>query len=310
MNRRWTVLVVGLSVVMALSGLTQSLAIRDFSGTWRLDVTKTVMTGGPVRVDGPGTASPMGQITSPVKITHVSPIYPPDAMRDRVEGIVIIDAILSADGSVVGAQVLRSVPDLDQAALGAVEQWKFTPATLNGVPVSAVMTVTVNFRLGSPGSSTRGSAPAMPAMPTMPLPPTPGSRSGAGRGGGLGANALGDGPGLFAPNQEMTITQSLDALVIVRSVGEATETLTYRLDGSPSRNQQLGQGGGAAGEYVSVSRWAGATLMTETTGPDGAGDKRIESRALDGDQLMLDTVKTVAGIDPWRTKQVFTRIRK
>jgi protein TonB len=51
------------------------------------------------------------------------------------------------DGSVVGAEVLRSVLFLDQAALDAVRQWRFTPTRLNGEPVAVIMTVTVNFRL-------------------------------------------------------------------------------------------------------------------------------------------------------------------
>ena len=44
-------------------------------------------------------------------------------------------------------KILRSQPLLDQAALDAVEQWKFTPTLLNGVPVEVIMTVTVNFTL-------------------------------------------------------------------------------------------------------------------------------------------------------------------
>jgi protein TonB len=43
--------------------------------------------------------------------------------------------------------VLRSIPQLDQAAIEAVKQWTFTPTLLNGVPVPIVMTVTVNFEL-------------------------------------------------------------------------------------------------------------------------------------------------------------------
>jgi TonB family protein len=43
--------------------------------------------------------------------------------------------------------VLRSVPLLDEAALPAVRQWQYTPAKLNGLPVSVLMTVTVRFAL-------------------------------------------------------------------------------------------------------------------------------------------------------------------
>ena len=60
---------------------------------------------------------------------------------------MIIEAIIGKDGSVKDAKVLRSVALLDQAALDAVRQWKFTPTLLNNQPVEVVMTVTVNFTL-------------------------------------------------------------------------------------------------------------------------------------------------------------------
>ena len=47
----------------------------------------------------------------------------------------------------IHTQLLRSIQLLDDAALTAVRQWKFSPTLLNGVPVPIVMTVTVNFKL-------------------------------------------------------------------------------------------------------------------------------------------------------------------
>ena len=61
--------------------------------------------------------------------------------------MVIIEATISKEGDVKDAKILRSQPMLDQAALDAVLQWKYTPTTLNGVPVDVIMTVTVNFTL-------------------------------------------------------------------------------------------------------------------------------------------------------------------
>ena len=75
------------------------------------------------------------------------PVYPDIAMRARVAGMVILEAVIDAEGRVVNVKVLRSVPMLDQAAIDAVRQWEFTPTRLNGVPVPVVMTVTVNFTL-------------------------------------------------------------------------------------------------------------------------------------------------------------------
>jgi periplasmic protein TonB len=61
--------------------------------------------------------------------------------------ILIIEAILDPDGIVIGARTLRSIPLLDEAALGAVQQWRFTPTLVDGVPRAVMMTVTVNFTL-------------------------------------------------------------------------------------------------------------------------------------------------------------------
>ena len=88
-----------------------------------------------------------GDIKEPKKIKDVKPVYPQIAQTAKVQGIVIIEATIGKDGSVKDAKVLRSVPLLDQAALDAVRQWKFTPTLLNGEPVEVVMTVTVNFTL-------------------------------------------------------------------------------------------------------------------------------------------------------------------
>lgn len=90
---------------------------------------------------------PGGKIRPPAKVVHVAPQYPANARAARVEGIVIIEATIDRFGNVESAAVLRSIPLLDQAALDAVRQWKFTPTLLNGVAVPVVMTVTVNFRL-------------------------------------------------------------------------------------------------------------------------------------------------------------------
>ena len=64
-----------------------------------------------------------------------------------MQGVVIIEARIEADGTVGDARVLRSIPMLDDAAVGAVRQWEFTPTLMNGVPVPVIMTVTVNFTL-------------------------------------------------------------------------------------------------------------------------------------------------------------------
>jgi protein TonB len=88
-----------------------------------------------------------GEIKEPKKIKDVKPVYPEDAKAAGVQGIVIIETLIGTDGAVKEAKVLRSVQMLDQAALEAVTQWRYTPTLLNGDPVEVIMTVTVTFTL-------------------------------------------------------------------------------------------------------------------------------------------------------------------
>jgi protein TonB len=88
-----------------------------------------------------------GKIRPPTKVKDVKPVYPDAAKTARAAGVVIVEATIGANGKVIAAKVLRSVPMLDEAALDAVRQWEFTPTLLNGKPVPVVMTVTINFKL-------------------------------------------------------------------------------------------------------------------------------------------------------------------
>jgi periplasmic protein TonB len=86
-------------------------------------------------------------MTAPVKVVDVAPVYPAMARAAHVRGVVILEAVLNTQGAVESVKVLRSLPMLDQAAVGAVQQWRYTPGLLNGRAVPVVMTVTVNFTL-------------------------------------------------------------------------------------------------------------------------------------------------------------------
>jgi protein TonB len=86
-------------------------------------------------------------LNMPKKIRDVAPEYPALALSAKVEGDVIIEAVIATDGSVRDARVLRSQPLLDRAAVDAVRQWHYEPTRLNGQPVPVIVTVTVRFRL-------------------------------------------------------------------------------------------------------------------------------------------------------------------
>jgi protein TonB len=88
-----------------------------------------------------------GDIRPPAKLIDVRPVYPVAAKDAGIQGVVIIEATVGKDGKVKYARVLRSIPELDQAALDAVNQWEFSPTAVNGELKNVIMTVTVNFTL-------------------------------------------------------------------------------------------------------------------------------------------------------------------
>jgi TonB family protein len=92
-------------------------------------------------------ASP-GEISSPEPVRKVDPLYPATLKNDRVEGVVILHAIIRSDGSVGDVRVLEGFNDeLDANARTALEQWRFRPGTRNGVPVDVEAVIRVPFRV-------------------------------------------------------------------------------------------------------------------------------------------------------------------
>jgi protein TonB len=88
-----------------------------------------------------------GVVREPRKVRHVAPEYPPLALAARVQGTVVVDCVIDEDGRVSSLTVLKSHPLLEAAAVDAVRQWRYVPTLLNGVRVSVLLTVTVDFRL-------------------------------------------------------------------------------------------------------------------------------------------------------------------
>ena len=87
-------------------------------------------------------------LSAPEAITKVDPAYPQDLMHDRVEGTVILYAVIRADGSVGDVRVLEGFDDrLNENARRALEQWRFRPGTKDGLPVDIEAVVRVPFKV-------------------------------------------------------------------------------------------------------------------------------------------------------------------
>jgi TonB family protein len=98
---------------------------------------------------GPTPVRVGGNIRAPRKTVNVPPEYPKRMVEAGLEGQVSVEAVVGIDGRVARARAMtvEAHPDLAQAAVDAVRQWRFEPTLLNGKPVEVVMTVTVNFSL-------------------------------------------------------------------------------------------------------------------------------------------------------------------
>jgi periplasmic protein TonB len=81
-------------------------------------------------------------------IHKVQPTYPPLARQARVQGAVVLQAVIGKDGAIQNLHVVSGHPMLTGSALEAVKQWRYKPYYLNGEPVEVETTINVNFTLG------------------------------------------------------------------------------------------------------------------------------------------------------------------
>jgi periplasmic protein TonB len=88
-------------------------------------------------------------VTKGLLIHRVEPVYPTLAKSARVQGEVVLSAIISTSGEIENLQSVSGHPMLGPAALTAVKQWRYKPYLLNGQPVEVETTITVIFSLTS-----------------------------------------------------------------------------------------------------------------------------------------------------------------
>ena len=102
--------------------------------------------------------SPPKPVAHPPRISHmmegnliykVQPVYPPLARSARIQGAVVLRAIISRNGTIENLQTLSGHPMLVGAALDAVRQWRYRPYILNGEAIEVETQITVNFILGN-----------------------------------------------------------------------------------------------------------------------------------------------------------------
>jgi TonB family protein len=90
-----------------------------------------------------------GNVQAPKALNTPPPVYPESAKTAKIEGIAVVDTVIDAAGHVTHPKIKATSgdKDLDQAAIDAVSQWTFKPATLDGKPVEVYYTLTIRFAL-------------------------------------------------------------------------------------------------------------------------------------------------------------------
>lgn len=93
----------------------------------------------------------MGVLSGPEPLIKVDPKYPPDMIREHVQGEVVLYAIIRKNGAIDSIRVMRSLePELDRDAASALAQWRFRPGTRAGVPVDIEAVVHIPFNYANP----------------------------------------------------------------------------------------------------------------------------------------------------------------
>src|SRR6185295_1643724 len=98
-------------------------------------------------------------VPAPKRTRFVSPVFPLEAQAAGQRGIVILELVIDATGKVLIADVLRSVPPFDEAALTAARQWEYEVTKVDGKPVPVRLTVPITFALKLPDMTREAGIP-------------------------------------------------------------------------------------------------------------------------------------------------------
>lgn len=105
------------------------------------------VVGGVIGGTGDGDPPVTDYDQPPRLLKQTRPVYPPEAFIKKIEGVVELDVIIEADGTIRRARVVRSVPQLDGEAIRTVKQWRFSPGLKRGRPVATPARIPIAFRI-------------------------------------------------------------------------------------------------------------------------------------------------------------------
>ena len=99
-------------------------------------------------IDGPHLYRVGNGVSEPIPISKPDPPYTPEAKAAKIQGTVVMQAVVAADGSVSDVKIKRPLDKgLDANALNTIKGWKFHPAMKAGKPVACIVLIEVSFRI-------------------------------------------------------------------------------------------------------------------------------------------------------------------
>lgn len=86
------------------------------------------------------------EVMEKLLVHRVEPVYPPEAKKERLDGVIAIDIVIGRDGSVLSMHPLNGPDMLADAAMDALRWWRFEPYRVNGEPAIVETTLAVEFK--------------------------------------------------------------------------------------------------------------------------------------------------------------------
>lgn len=133
----WTLLLIAAAIAVAVFW-------------WKWNTAWAELEAGLKTQQAESASKPQAQVPAEVMqkllVHRVEPAYPPQARKDKLEGIIALDIVVGRDGSVVSMHPLNGPDLLAQAAMDALRWWKFEPYRINGEPAVVETTVAVEFK--------------------------------------------------------------------------------------------------------------------------------------------------------------------
>ena len=236
------------------------------------------VAGKPVRVSS--------GVEAGMAISMPTPVYPAEARAAKIQGVVVLHAIISKTGEVEDLAVVSGPPMLTASALDAVRQWRYKPYLLNGEPTAVETTITVNYALaGEPTTRpTAGPGPVSPFGPAGPSANVPiRIATAAAKTDAAGDRVYKVGGGVISPRPIYTVEPEFtDAARKAKLSGTVVVSLIVDKEGNPEDVHVVRD------DFVKTETNAGAIAGMDQQAVDAVSQYRFKPATEDGGPVAVD----------------------